>query len=123
MTRIRTLQFTLAGAMLAVSGAAVADAVIPGPLAYAPTTTTRIAARQTAAMRVEAFGIENASVHDLREAAQSGHGPSARRLGEIYDNGTAWVKRDVAEAMRWYHVARENGENLRTPHTIRLLAR
>lgn len=122
MTRIRTLQFTLAGATLAISGAAVADPVIPGPLAYAPTAAVRIAARQTAAMRVEAFGLENASVHDLREAALAGHGPSARRLGEIYDNGTVWVKRDVAEAMRWYHVARENGENLNAPHT-RLMGR
>ena len=122
MTWFRTLHVALAAAALALPATAAADPVISGPLAYAPTTTVQVHARQSAALRVEALGLENASVADLRDAARAGHGPAARRLGEIYDNGTRWVKRDVAEAMRWYHVARQSGENLPTPHTIRIWA-
>lgn len=126
MTRIHEKTLTFAFVALATCGAALADPVapgIPGPLAYAPTTAVQHAAHRSAALRVEAFGLENASVTDLRQAARAGHGPSARRLGEIYDNGTEFVRRDVAEAMRWYHIARQQGEDIPTPHTIRIWSR
>jgi len=69
---------------------------------------------------LEKNGNEQAAFAAFLKAAEDGHPPSQRRLGEIYDNGNAAVERDYAEAIRWYQRARDGGE-IFPPHKSRLL--
>lgn len=54
-------------------------------------------------------GDEVAAFNAYLEAGESGHGLAQKKLGEIYDRGTAAVQRDYATALRWYQLAREQG--------------
>ena len=49
------------------------------------------------------------------EAAEDGHPPAQRRLGEIYDSGNSAVERNYSESIRWYQKAREGGEVIPPP--------
>jgi len=60
-------------------------------------------------------------VSALLEAAGKGHGPAQRELGAIYDKGAPGTPRDFAESMRWYQKAREQGEVIPYPHTLRAI--
>jgi len=51
------------------------------------------------------------------EAGESGHGLAQRKLGEIYDRGTAAVRRDYETALQWYQKAREQGVAVPRPET------
>jgi TPR repeat protein len=46
------------------------------------------------------------------EAAERGHPPAQRKLGEIYDHGNPAVPRDYEKSLKWYETARENGEDI-----------
>jgi serine/threonine-protein kinase len=48
------------------------------------------------------------------QAAQNGYPPAQRKLGDLYGHGTPAVRRDYEESLRWYEMARENGESV--PH-------
>ena len=53
------------------------------------------------------------------EAAEAGHPPAQRKLGEIYDSGNTAVERNYLAAIHWYEKAREGGEvlpPLRSPY-------
>lgn len=50
-------------------------------------------------------------------AGESGHGLAQRKLGEIYDRGTAAVQRDYGTALQWYQKAREQGVAVPRPET------
>ncbi|HEY5637724.1 MAG TPA: hypothetical protein VIS77_12595 [Burkholderiales bacterium] len=63
--------------------------------------------------------VVSPNVAPLVEAAERGHGPAQRQLGAIYDKGAPGTPRDFAESMRWYQKAREQGEEIPTPHTFR----
>lgn len=58
----------------------------------------------------EKRGNEQGAFIAFLEAAESGHPPSQRRLGEIYDNGNSAVERDYVKSIIWYQRARDNGE-------------
>ncbi|MGQ0509305.1 MAG: FimV/HubP family polar landmark protein [Betaproteobacteria bacterium] len=60
-------------------------------------------------LAAERRGDEVGAFNAYLEAGESGHGLAQRKLGEIYDKGTAAVQRDYATALRWYQLAREQG--------------
>jgi serine/threonine-protein kinase len=82
----------------------------------APTVTdANGAAWQQALARARAAEMEGKlvqAIRDYREAAASGSGGAAKRLGEIYGRGGPGVDRDMAEAVRWNRQAQERGEVL-----------
>jgi TPR repeat protein len=52
------------------------------------------------------------AVRLYKQAASAGHGPSSKRLGEIYLKGAKGVTRDYAESVRWYDKARQQGMDI-----------
>jgi serine/threonine-protein kinase len=46
------------------------------------------------------------------EAAQNGYGPAQHKLGDIYGHGNTAVLRNYEESLRWYELARDNGEDI-----------
>lgn len=92
----------------------------PGPAAQARATAPTVVdpkgeAWQQALARARAAEMQGKlaeAVRVYREAAASGSGGAARRLGEIYGRGGPGVDRDMAEALRWNRQATERGEVL-----------
>ena len=71
------------------------------------------AERQHAAgLALEKRGDEQGAFTAYLAAAEQGHPPAQRRLGEIYDTGNSAVKRNYEESIRWYQKAREGGEDV-----------
>ena len=64
------------------------------------------------ARSLEGEGKVAEAVRAYRKAAQSGSGPAAKRLGEIYDKGQGDIGRDYQESLRWYEVARRAGQRV-----------
>jgi TPR repeat protein len=69
------------------------------------------ALRQQAAV-LEGEGKGREAVKMYAQAARSGSGQAARRLGEIYEKGLLGITRDHAESVKWYNAARVLGENV-----------
>ena len=65
--------------------------------------------------KAETQGDYLRAVSVYRQLARQGHGPAAKRLGEIYDAGTGPIKKDFAEALQWYEKARQAGEKVPYP--------
>jgi len=65
---------------------------------------------QAASLEQEGKGRE--AVKMYTQAARSGNGKAAKRLGEIYDKGLAGISRDYAESLKWYNAARVLGEDV-----------
>ncbi len=61
------------------------------------------------AQALEASGKAAEAIRIYRQAARSGSGDAAIRLGEIYDKGVPGVSRDYSESRMWYQRARELG--------------
>lgn len=84
--------------------------------ATAPTVVSaNDAAWQQALTRARAAEMEGKlvdAIRSYREAAASGSGGAARRLGEIYARGGPGVDRDVAQSLRWNRQAQQRGEVL-----------
>jgi len=99
---------TLALSLLA--GAAMSGA----PIAYAqaPQAQDSPVARHAAGLALERRGDDVGAFIAFLEAAEAGHPPAQRKLGEIYDSGNPAVKRDYQAAIHWYEKAREGGEVL-----------
>jgi pilus assembly protein FimV len=62
-------------------------------------------------------GDEVAAFNAYLAAGESGHGLAQKKLGEIYDRGTAAVQRDYGTALQWYQKAREQGVEVPRPET------
>jgi TPR repeat protein len=73
------------------------------------------ASRHAAALALEKRGDERGAFTAYLAAAEQGHPPAQRRLGEIYDSGNTVVKRNYEESIRWYQKAREGGEDIPPP--------
>lgn len=90
----------------------------PGPANHARLTAPTVvdgksAEWQQALARARAAEIEGKlveAVRSYREAAASGSGGAAKRLGEIYARGAPGVDRDMAQALRWNQQAIARGE-------------
>ena len=111
-------------AIVGIAALAVAAATKDNPAPSAQAAQARLsaptvtqapvdAAAQQALARARAAEMEGRlpeAVRSYREAAASGSGGAAKRLGEIYGRGAPGVDRDMAEALRWNRAALERGE-------------
>jgi len=66
--------------------------------------------QQAAVLEGEGKGREAVKLYT--QAARSGSGKAAKRLGEIYDKGLIGISRDYAESLKWYNAARVLGEEV-----------
>jgi len=82
--------------------------------AQAPAPATA-AHRHVSGLALEHRGDDKGAFDAFLEAAQAGYPPAQAKLGEIYDSGNAAVERNYSESIRWYQLARENGQVLPAP--------
>ncbi len=92
-----------------------------GQTAYAQTPGAQESpvVRHAAGLALERRGDDAGAFIAFLEAAEAGHPPAQRRLGEIYDSGNTAVERNYLAAIHWYEKAREGGEvlpPLRSPY-------
>ena len=80
-------------------------------------TATLAAARYGEGQKLERSGDWTGAMQAYTEAAENGHGPAQKRLGDIYNNGQGDVKRDYDTSLRWYKRAQEQGEQVPQPFT------
>jgi serine/threonine-protein kinase len=80
-------------------------------------TATLAAARYGEGQKLERSGDWTGAMQAYHEAAENGHGPAQKRLGDIYNNGQGDVKRDYDTSLRWYKRAQEQGEQVPQPFT------
>ncbi len=66
------------------------------------------------ALEIELGGKISDAVRVLKQAANAGSGPAAKRLGDIYGRGEGNVSRDYLESLKWYNLARLKGESVPT---------
>jgi serine/threonine protein kinase len=78
-------------------------------VASAPTSGEALFAE---AGRLEQDGKGRDAVKKYMQAAKTGNGKAAKRLGEIYDKGLVGIPRDYAESLKWYNAARVLGEEV-----------
>ena len=129
--RLSILKTLIAG----IAPAAVAMSLLTAPAAYgqdlyAKLETTKKGARFDEAVYVSSRAISNRYAEGLAqrergdekgafdaflEAGEAGHAQAPRRLGEICDRGNSAVQRDLIASMRWYTLAREQGEKIPRP--------
>lgn len=89
--------------------AAPAPASIPGRAPKALLGREEAERRYRDGLAAERRGDEVAAFNAYLAAGESGHGLAQKKLGEIYDRGTAAVQRDYGTALLWYQKAREQG--------------
>jgi len=111
------MQLTRLAPLLLLAGAAMSG----GQIAYAQTPAAQESPglRHAAGVVLEQRGDDAGAFIAFLEAAEAGHPPAQRKLGEIYDSGNSAVKRDYQAAIHWYEKAREGGEilpPLRSPY-------
>lgn len=87
----------------------------PGMASASPDPTFLAAARFGDARELERAGDWTGAMQAYHDAAEGGHGPAQRRLGDIYANGQGDVQRDYETSLRWYQRAREQGEGIPLP--------
>ncbi|MBS0336074.1 MAG: sel1 repeat family protein [Proteobacteria bacterium] len=105
---LRAGLFALAlAACLPATRVAVAQSA-PQPAVHAQTAAQRHADGVAMERRKDDAG----AIIAFTEAAQNGYGPAQRKLGDIYGHGNAAVTRDYEESLRWYQLARDNGEDV-----------
>jgi TPR repeat protein len=85
------------------------------PTKFPLEATWLAAARYGDARELERAGQWSAAMQAYHDAAERGHGPAQRRLGDIYANGQGDVQRDYETSLRWYRRAREQGEDIPLP--------
>ena len=103
MTSTRTF---LAAASLALL-VTIPLAHAQGQSAFAGDAAAR---RHAEGVALEKRGNDHGAFVAFLEAAEGGHPPALRKLGEIYDNGNAAVERDYSQSIIWYQRARDAGE-------------
>jgi len=111
---------------MSVCAAALAGLLLGLPLqswsqstkAKPETAATRVAAaRYGDARELEQKGDWAGAMQAYHDAAEQGHGPAQKRLGDIYGNGQGDVQRDYDTSLRWYKRAQEQGEQIPLPFT------
>lgn len=110
---------------------ALAVSMAAGPVAHAQASDVDAAEKPSAsqtqdpsvlqrhleALALQERGDEKAAFCAFLEAGEAGYAPAQRRLAEILSKGNAAVQRDFAASMRWYRMARDQGEAIPRPHT------
>jgi TPR repeat protein len=82
-----------------------------------PPVDTVAAARFGDAQRLEQKGDWAGALQAYHDAAEQGHGPAQKRLGDIYGSGQGDVQRDYDTSLRWYKRAQDQGEQIPQPFT------
>jgi TPR repeat protein len=72
-------------------------------------------ARYREASNKERQGDMQGAFKAYQEAAEGGHGPAQKKLGDLYGTGNAVVERDYETSLRWYTKAREQGIRVPKP--------
>jgi pilus assembly protein FimV len=95
-------------------------AVKPAPPTPRPAVPGALGREQAAqryrdGLALEAKGDEAGALKAFLDAAEAGHGPAQRKLGQIYDKGNSAVQRDYQASLRWYQKAREQGMEIDKP--------
>ena len=85
------------------------------PLSGASLSRSEATRRFREGLALERGGDDKDALRAFLDAAESGHGPAQRKLGEIYDKGNSAVERDYETALKWYQRAREQGIEIRKP--------
>ena len=91
------------------------QAVHAQSLAATAVVSSEAARQHAVGLALEKRGDEQGAFTAYLAAAEQGHPPAQRRLGEIYDSGNSAVKRNYEESIRWYQKAREGGEIIPPP--------
>lgn len=84
-------------------------------------SSREISRRYAEGLELRDRGDDKGAFEAFLEAAEGGHAQAQRRLGEIYDRGNSAVQRDLLTSIRWYMLAREQGERLPEPITYRYI--
>lgn len=123
-----------------IAPAALAMAMLAAPAAYGQDVYAKLEPRQKVrfeeavvvssqaiskryadGLALRELGDDKGAFEAFLEAAEGGHAQAQRRLGEIYDRGNSAVQRDLLTSIRWYMLAREQGERLPEPITYRYI--
>jgi len=64
------------------------------------------------AAELESHGKVAEAVKLYTAAANANHGPSAKKLGDIFSGGKGDVSQDYTQSLRWYQKARVLGESV-----------
>lgn len=89
--------------------ASAAPAAVPQRAPKTPLGREEAERRYREGLAADRRGDEVAAFHAYLAAGEAGHGLAQKKLGEIYDRGTAAVQRDYGTALLWYQKAREQG--------------
>jgi len=100
-------------ALLLLAGTATSSGQIAS--AQTPEAQESPVLRHAAGLALERRGDDAGAFIAFVEAAEAGHPPAQRKLGEIYDSGNPAVKRNFQASIRWYEKAREGGEIIASP--------
>lgn len=115
MQEVRLLTAVKPAPAVAEPRPAAAPTAMAAPTPAVPRAPKALLGREEAERRYQAGlaadrrGDELAAFNAYLAAGESGHGLAQKKLGEIYDRGTAAVQRDYATALQWYQKAREQG--------------
>jgi TPR repeat protein len=103
----------LAGLLVSFSSQSLAQSARP----QANPVDAVAAARYGDARKLEQKGDWTGALQAYHEAAEQGHGPAQKKLGDIYGNGQGDVQRDYDTSLRWYKRAQDQGEQIPQPFT------
>jgi TPR repeat protein len=104
---------------LALAAFSLAAAIPSWQAAFAQTSAVQESSvrRYAAGLALEQRGDEQGAFVAFLAAAEAGHPPAQRKLGEIYDMGNTAVKRNYQASIKWYEKAREGGEVIPPPRS------
>lgn len=114
MSKNSVLAAAIAGLFLALPAQSWSQSAKQGK----PPVDAVAAARFGDAQKLEQKGDWTGAMQAYHEAAEQGHGPAQKRLGDIYGTGGYGdVQRDYDTSLRWYKRAQDQGEQIPQPFT------
>jgi TPR repeat protein len=74
-----------------------------------PLSTDEAEAAYVWAAQLQRRGELEAAIRAYHQAAENGHAPAQKKLGDMYGTGNSIVERDYETSLRWYQRARDQG--------------
>lgn len=94
------------------------EGAAPKPAAQVPALTPALAEeRYQQGQLLERKGEFQAALKAYLEAAEAGHGPAQKKVGDFYNSGKGVPARDYKAALKWYQKARAQGIEIPKPLT------
>ncbi|HKU47310.1 MAG TPA: FimV/HubP family polar landmark protein [Burkholderiales bacterium] len=115
--RTRSIDRLYVGSRLAVPDRAAVGATDAATADREVGRLVRAEQRYRDAVNAEEAKDHKAAFKAYLDAGEMGHGLAELRLGELYDQGSPAVKRDMQQSARWYQKARDRGAPVRRPET------